>query len=319
MKNQLMELFQENTGHLFSEAQKTARELPVLLATPVAFTTACNIVPPCGHCWWRATARTNGAFIHTSTRDEAIEKSKKAAFSGIKRILIPSGWLGLDLPGAFYDHVRLVKDAVGQINPGIEVFATCGHISKKSLLNLKAAGLDGYWCGLEVPNAELFQRVRPGDSLTARVQTIEDTAAVGLKIWSGFLFGVGESEPDIIRGIQTLEPFGLDSFSLTPFKQFPYIELEKYPPANLFDWARTAAVIRLYFGKINVFASPEFANWGFRAGANAFLPVTVNNKKVPGFIDELTRLRISTYTLNSEINQDSVLSTMEAEGIGHGR
>jgi len=304
VRNLLAELFKENTGDLFSEAQKVARELPILLATPVAFTTVCQIVPPCRHCWWYATAQTNEGFIHTSTMEEARKKARKAALCGINRILVPSGWLGSDLPRAFYDHIYAIKETISQINPRIEVFATCGHINKKSLLNLKAAGLDGYWCGLEIPNAELFKKIRPGDDLIARVRTLKDAADIGLKLWSGFLFGVGESQQDIIEGILTLEGFELDSFSLTPFKQYPYIELENYPPANLFQWAKTEAIMRLILGKINLFTSPEFANWGFRAGVNALLPVIVDGKTVRESETELNRLRISTYAFPGVIKRN---------------
>ena len=74
-------------------------------------------------------------------------------------------------------------------------------------------------------------------------------------------------------GPEKMKALSLDSFSLTPFEQYPYVEMEQRPAANLYDWARTAAIARIYIQDVNCFTSPSFASWGLRAGINSFLPV----------------------------------------------
>ena len=269
----LSELFNANSSDLFRQAATLAGSMKTLLCSPIPITTECKITPPCRHCWWRSMSFFNGDFWRRQTIDEVSRRAGDLSAAGIQRILLPSGWLGYELPEWFYAYVQQVKKELAAAKAEIEIFATCGPISWNSLSQLKEAGLDGYWCGIEVPNAELFCQVRPGDNLKARFKTLEDAGAAGLKIWSSFLFGVGESEKDLVWGLKKMKALSLDSFSLTPFEQYPYVEMEQRPAANLYDWARAAAIARIYIQDVNCFTSPPFASWGLRAGINSFLPV----------------------------------------------
>ncbi len=296
MNRQLSALFQENAPALFKKAQELAKQVPTLFTTPITYTTFCQTNPPCHHCFWRSQSHTNPYFAHKTTSDEAINIARKAAESGIKRILIPSGCIGHELPQAYYEHVAGIKDTACKINPDIEFFAICGHLSKQSLLNLKSAGLTGYFCSMEIPNERLFRKVRPGDDFRARMQTIEDTHAIGLKVWSGFLYGLGETKIDIIHAMNYLEQFNLDSISIMPFQQYPFVELEKRKSANLYDWAKVTAIARLWFGKINVYTKPDYANWGFIGGANATVPIMMKDAAAKQ-TDELAHMREATYNV----------------------
>lgn len=269
----LSSLFKENSDVLFDWAKATARPLNNVFSSPIPLTTECKMTPPCRHCWWRAMSNYNSDFKRRRQPGEVKQRAAELASTGINRILLPSGWLGFELPEWFYDYVQLVKTEIYSLNTDVEIFAACGPLSGNSLNRLKDAGLDGCWCGIEVPNEELFRKVRPGDSFRARLETVNHITATGLKLWSGFLFGVGETEADIKWGLELMKSLPLDSFSLTPYKQYPFVEMEQLPSANLFDWARTAAIARIYLGTVNSFISPDFITWGLRAGVNSFLPV----------------------------------------------
>lgn len=269
----LNELFNMNSSDLFRQASILAEPMETLLCSPIPITTECQMTPPCRHCWWRSMSFFSQDFWRRRTLDEVARRAGDLSSAGIQRLLLPAGWLGYELPEWFYTYVQQVKKELAAKKAEVEIFATCGPISWSSLSQLKEAGLDGYWCGIEVPNPELFRQVRPGDSLKARFQTLEDAGAAGLKIWSSFLFGIGESEKDLVWGLKKMKALSLDSFSLTPFEQYPYVEMEQRPAANLYDWARTAAIARIYIQDVNCFTSPSFASWGLRAGINSFLPV----------------------------------------------
>lgn len=266
-------LFKENSETLFKHATDIAQPLDKILCSPVPLTTECRIKPPCQHCWWRAMSYYNSDFWRRRELGEVVCRVTELVNNDIHRILLPSGWLGYELPEWFYNYVRLVKEKICKLESNVEIFATCGAISKSSLNRLKDAGLDGLWCGIEVPNEKLFQKVRPGDSFEARLETLNNVNAARLKLWSGYLFGVGETESDIMWGLELMKSLPLDSFSLTPYKQYPFVEMEQLPSANLYDWARAAAIARIYLGRVNSFTSPDFIAWGLRSGINCYLPV----------------------------------------------
>lgn len=287
----LSNLFKENSEVLFDRAMTATRSLDNVLCSPVPLTTECKMNPPCRHCWWRAMSNYNSDFQRLREPGEVIRRVAELANTGIHRILLPSGWLGYELPEWFYNYVHRVKEEIYKLDTNIEFFATCGPLAQNSLNSLKEAGLDGYWCGIEVPNEKLFHKVRPGDNFKARLETLNYVTAAGLKLWSGFLFGVGETEADIMWGLELMKSLPLDSFSLTPYKQYPFVEMEQLPSANLYAWARTAAIARIYLGTVNSFTSPDFITWGLRAGINSFLPVFPEQ----GQIELVSKMR-STFT-----------------------
>jgi biotin synthase len=308
MSKRLSVLLNEKAAALFKEAQEQSAGIPSLFTSPIVFSTICGTKPPCHHCFWRSQSYINPDFWRKTEKSEAADRAAKIANYGIKRIIVPSGCLGSRLPRAYYEHVSLVKEIAARINPDIEIFSLAGHIDKQSLKDLKATGADGYFCSIEMPNENIFKRVRPGDDYAARVQTIKETAEVGLKVWSGFLVGLGESKEDIVNGINLLKQFELDSLSITPYEQYPYIELERRVGANLYSWAKLLAIARLYFGKVNIYSRPEHVNWGYRGGANAIVPIIMKTGEAAGSLlktrdsgmkqtDELENIRTATYAV----------------------
>lgn len=307
MQTQLSTLFMERAPVLFKKAQELAADIPSVFTTPIVFTTICATTPPCHHCFWRSQSYINPHFWRKTEKSETMERASGAARYGVQRILVPSGCIGSTLPPAYYEHVRLIKETATAINPDIEVFGICGPVSKESLKTLKSIGMDGFSASLEIPNEDLFKKVRPGDSYAARIQTLRDAAESGMKLMSGFMFGLGESTEDIINGMRFLKQYDLDSVSFAPYEQYPYIGLERRSSANFYSWARLLAIARLYFGKINIYTRPEYANWGFRGGANALVPIIINaaaenpmlsmRDKGSRLTDELERLRAATYAV----------------------
>jgi biotin synthase len=288
----LKEMFREEPSLLFQKARNIARGKETIFCMPVALSTHCKIEPTCRHCRWRSMSRIGDSFGRDVKIDEVIDRARAARKAGIQRIHMPSGWMGYDLPDYFYEYVKAARE-----NSGCEVYAFCGPINKKSLSLLKAAGMDGYWCGIEVPNETVFRQVRPGDDFQGRLRTLREAKELGLKTMSGFLFGVGETQDDIVTGIQLLKKLEVDSVTISPLKPMPYTEMEKFAPPAPYEWARAMAITTIYLEKASIFTSPDIAHWGIRAGANAFLPVFPKNygQSTPGQ-EELIKMRQRVYS-----------------------
>jgi biotin synthase len=94
-----------------------------------------------------------------------------------------------------------------------------------------------------------------------------------LKIWTGFLYGLGETEQDIIKALVLFKKLDIDSLSILPFVPFPNTEMQTWNPPNLYQWSRILAIAKIYLGDINLFTSFEAQNmvaFGRNAGANGY-------------------------------------------------
>jgi biotin synthase len=181
--------------------------------------------------------------------DETIRWVKALESDGIDRTFVASGWMGYDVPAEFLTHVSAIRE-----NTALEIYGLFGALNKKSLKNLREAGLDGYLCSLESPNEAVYRSFRPGgDSLQDRLRALDWAESLGLKRWSGFLIGLGESEEDIEEGLRLLKSLMPESLSILPFTPFPYTPMQAAAPANPMLWARTAAAATLLIPEANVF------------------------------------------------------------------
>jgi biotin synthase len=207
-------------------------------------------------------------YWRTSTLEEVSIRAKSFGKAGMHKIYMPSGCMGPEIPDYFFEYLIAVKES-----SGLETFGFFGAVNKATLSSLKSVGADGYWCGIEMPNEEIFRRNRPGDDFKARLDTLRDARELGLITWSGFITGMGESEDDIIYGLELMKEFSVDAVLITPFRPWPFTAMEAENPANMYEWAKVLAITRVFLGNIDIFVSPEFASWGLRAGANAFFPV----------------------------------------------
>ena len=98
---------------------------------------------------------------------------------------------------------------------------------------------------------------RGGDSLADRKEMLYAAREIGIKIWSGFIFGLGETQQDIINGLDFLMELDVDTVSILPFIPYPYTEMRGENPANPLQWARVVAITRIYLDAVNIFGTTE--------------------------------------------------------------
>ena len=266
MDMDIAELFNLQHDVLFGEAQAIKERLRIIRATPFPIIGTCKTRPTCRHCSWENLKKVNPTFHKKRTRDEILQRTTVLIEAGIDRTFLSSGWMGYEAPNFFYEYVSAVKQ-----NSTMEVYGLFGAISKKSLKGLREAGMDGYFCGIESPNEQVYRKFRPGgDSLADRKKAIQDAQEIGLKIWSGFILGVGETQTDIISGLKFFADIGVDSVSILPLFPTPYTEMWDVNPVNPLYWARTIAISRIYLNAVNIFVTmnPYYGEYGRITGAN---------------------------------------------------
>ena len=284
-----MELLREDAHTLFKTAREMAKDKPTVFASGVPFDSYCFSDPPCLHCRWRFIEKFDPGFRRIATKKDVISRALLAEKEGIDWLFMPSGCKGAELPEYFYEYVRDIKQ-----NSSIELYGLFGTTGRRSLARLKEAGMDGFRCGIESPNASILKKVRPSDDLKTRLKTVRDAKDAGLKVWSGFIIGLGETPEDIATGMRLLKDLAVDSVSFGWFEPVPFTEMETEDSPNPFWAAKVMAAMRIYLGNIDILAHwrNNNAEWGFRAGCNGALAEADSRA-----LDKLRKMRESINSL----------------------
>ena len=200
---------------------------------------------------------------------EEAKLAKKNKASGF--CLVTSG-KGLDDKTLEY-VCEAAKAVLKEVN--INIIACNGTAEAEKLKELKKAGVSTYNHNLET-SREYYPKICSTHSWDERFETCENVKSAGLKLCTGGIFGMGESEEDrdsILKSLKKLKPDGI------PLNFF--IENERLPlkAAHTKDTALTIinnfrknfpdVIIMLAGGRESVFADEWLE--GIKAGANAIV------------------------------------------------
>ena len=216
--------------------------------------------------------------------------AKKNLASGF--CLVTSG-RGLDEKTLEY-VCRASKAVLKEVD--IKIIACNGTANKEALKELKNAGVSIYNHNLET-SREFYPKICSTHSWDERFETCENVKSVGLRLCSGGIFGLGESERDRISLLNSLKKLNPDGIPLNFF-----IENEKLPlKANhnkemalkiikLFRQNFEDSIIMIAGGREIVFGS-DFTS-ALKSGANAIVIgdyLTTKGEKVDKDIEILKK------------------------------
>lgn len=276
----LQQLMDLDNDTLFDLAGKKTSHEGQKFWSPNIINAGCTTSPRCYHCKWECFKGEKQMAIGKTPLGRFLKVAEMEIAQGSTRMLLPSGWAGYKLPDYYCEYVKAIKS-----NFDIEVFGLFGSIDKNSLLSLKQAGMDGYQCGLESVNEQIYRYFRPGgDSLSDRLATLTWAKDLGLKLWSGFVFGFGLKREDIIKSIELLKNLEVSIVGIQPFIPFPYTTFAYLDPANPGEWARTIAAASLYMEDsefISTESQSPYGNFAKLAGVK-WHPIFPNNIQTVG-------------------------------------
>jgi len=157
----------------------------------------------------------------------------------------------------------------------IQIIACNGLADKESLREIKKAGVSIYNHNLET-SREFYPNICTTHSWDERFETCENVKTVGLRLCSGGIFGMGESEKDRISLLNSLKKLNPDGIPLNFFIENERLPLKathtKQMAINLIKLFRKNfenAVIMLAGGREIVFGN-NFIE-GLKAGANSIV------------------------------------------------
>jgi biotin synthase len=109
---------------------------------------------------------------------------------------------------------------------GIEICTSLGFLTEEAARALKEAGVDRYNHNLNT-SERFYPQICTTHTYQDRLQTLRNARAAGLELCCGAIFGMGESEEDIIDIAFALREAAADSIPINFLHPIPGTPLEK--------------------------------------------------------------------------------------------
>lgn len=241
----------------------------------------------CSYC---SQSARNGSQLSASKLMEVervLAEARKAKDAGATRYCMGAAWRSpkeRDMP-AIEAMVRGVREM------GMETCMTLGMLDENQVLRLKGAGLDYYNHNIDTSES-FYSEVITTRTFADRLDTLARVREAGIKVCSGGILGMGETEGDRIDMLLTLatlpeHPESVPINMLIPIADTP---LAKAAPVDPIDFVRVVALGRILMPKSHMRLSAgrtemsdEMQALCFFAGANSiFMGDTLLTAANPG-------------------------------------
>lgn len=175
-------------------------------------------------------------------RDEVMRAAKDARMSGAQALGIVAAWRGLK-PGPLLDEVcERVKELAE--SGTVRADASLGIIEEREVAQrLRDAGLQVYNHNLETARSH-FGKICSTHTYDDRVQTINHLKAVGLRVCSGGIFGMGETRGQRVEMAMDLRRLDVDIVPLNFLHRIPGTPQEHNEPLPPLEILKTISMFR---------------------------------------------------------------------------
>lgn len=271
---------EEDLKKLYSTAVniRNKNSKQIKLTSTVHITNKCTIQPRCKYCGFAPKTSTDGYYDSFYKTDEEI---LKAAIS-IEEARIPrvscSGGYGYKGKQAV-NATEIVKN-----NTSLEILVNVGgDLTEESVNQLADLGADTVCCNLETINEDVFNFVKPGETLEDRIETCKMVSDAGIELSSGLLLGLGESLEDRINHLHYLNKFKtLGEIPIMGFNPYKDTPMANHPPSPLEEQLKFISVVRIMYPKIRITVptptiGPKNVKYSLNAGANNLATVIADN------------------------------------------
>jgi biotin synthase len=209
------------------------------------------------------------------TPGEVGESAKAIHAMGIKTLVLQSGedpWYTRD---RLSDLIRQIKEETG-----LTLTLSVGERPREDYQAWKNVGADRYLLKQETSAEQLFAHLRPGRTLTERLDSLRILRELGYEVGSGNMVGLpGQSDHDLARDIQLFREFDLDMIGIGPFIPHPQTPLGKSATPDLNLTLKVLALTRIVTRDPHLPATtasavlePEGRKRALMAGANVIMP-----------------------------------------------
>lgn len=203
----------------------------------------------CGYCSQRRGSDADVLKYTWVSTEEALENARRAVDAGARRVcLVASGRGPSDKD---IDRIAETIGAVKEFNDSLEVCVCLGLLKDGQAQRLREAGAFAYNHNLNT-NEDNYGKICSTHTFDDRVDTVNKAAVAGLSPCSGAIFGMGESDEDIVDlafSLRELQPDSVPINFLMPFEGTPLAGTWELTPARCI---RILAVFRFMFPNVEV-------------------------------------------------------------------
>ncbi|GAA3910827.1 biotin synthase BioB [Halomonas cibimaris] len=205
--------------------------------------------------------------------EKVVSQAREARDAGASRFCMGAAWKSpreRDMP-AVEEMVRQVKAL------GLETCMTLGSVSDEQAGRLAEAGLDYYNHNLDT-SPEYYGEIITTRTFGERLETLDHVRSAGMKVCTGGILGMGESERDrsaLLQQLASLNPHP-ESVPINMLVKVPGTPLENVDDLDPLAFIRAIAVARIMMPQSHVRLSAGRENMSestqalaFMAGANS--------------------------------------------------
>lgn len=176
----------------------------------------------CRFCAQSSHYETEAPVYPLMEKGPMVEAGARAAQSPINRYSVVTTGRGLRT-----SEVKKVAEALSDVTAsGIPTCASLGILGPEDFKILKAAGVTRYHHNLETAES-FFKRTCTTHRYEDRVATVRAAKAAGLEVCSGGIFGIGESDEQVLELALSLRDLDVDAVPLNFLVPIPGTPLEK--------------------------------------------------------------------------------------------
>ena len=229
----------------------------------------------CGYC--SQSARSGGSVKAGKLleNEEILLKAREASANGSTRFCMGAAWRGVRDGDPRFEQVLGTIREVSKL--GMEVCVTLGHLTLTEASKLKEAGVTAYNHNIDT-SPEFYDQIISTRTFQDRLDTLDKVRQSGVKVCSGGILGLGETNTDRIAMLIALanldEP--PESVPINKLIKIPGTPLANQTDVDCFDFVRTIALARIIMPKTMVRLSAgreqmsdELQALCFLAGANS--------------------------------------------------
>lgn len=179
---------------------------------------------------------------------EALKEAQHNASKGVGRFSLVTS--GRTLTNIETDRVCKIYDQIGK-NVNIHLCASLGLLDREQLKQLHESGVEHYHCNLETAPSH-FSTLCSTHTMEEKIQTINWAREVGLKICSGGIIGMGESQEQRVEFAIKLQEIGAVSIPVNVLNPIPGTPLENVKPLSDTEVMSTVAILRVVNPEANI-------------------------------------------------------------------
>jgi biotin synthase len=203
----------------------------------------------CSYCSQRLGSASDVLKYSWISPDEVAETADRAVRAGAKRVCLVASGRG---PGD-RDIARVTEsiDAIKGRQPEVEICVCLGLLRDGQAARLREAGAYAYSHNLNT-SEENYGQICTTHTFADRIDTVRRATAEGLSPCSGAIFGMGESDEDVVDlavRLRELDPDSVPVNFLIPFEGTPLAERWELTPGRCL---RILALFRFFFPDVEV-------------------------------------------------------------------